>query len=115
MPTEKPSPEEVSRALLQAIKLMNDKGAHWTRFKFKLKLEDGTHRYCAVGAIREVAAGRSNTSLRIAMYRALNAAIGKPWAGSAISPIMAWNDSESGGWEGIRGGFKKAAMMALKK
>lgn len=106
-----PTPEEVSRALLAAVELMNDTGRHWIRGHFRARNADGETAYCAIGGIREVTKG--NAQLRKAVYRALNKAIRKGYAQHRISAIMYWNDT-SRSWNEVKAGFQRAAKEVLK-
>jgi hypothetical protein len=60
--------KRVKEILVEARQKINDNGAHWTQGRLTRKKKDGSHAYCAVGAIFATTTDRDE---RAAALRAL--------------------------------------------
>ncbi len=130
--------QEIAAKLREAVKLMNDSGAHWWQGDYSHVIEwftapDGTYEprevaYCSLGAIREVTGTPvgdvSDTSAKVA---GALAAVLPPSRGETATPkmheseagersrtydrIVEWNDCDGREWQEIVEKFEEAAEL----
>lgn len=106
------SDKRVAEILRAARDKMNNKGKHWTQFKFKEKI-DGEFCYCSVGGINAVT---NDNKERNAAYIALADQIcyRKLCARDSKNVIMYWNDHRDRTWDHVKEAFTKAARKASR-
>lgn len=113
----------IAEVLLGALKIMNDKGAHWTKGTWSGLNDEGEPNYCSVGALRRFTTGSasytgdSTREAGIALARLLPPSeverndcedVRIWWE----SRIVEWNDAQDREWAEIVEKFREAAQGA---
>lgn len=112
--------EEVARVLEEALELMNDSGAHWTKGTYRELNDQGEMSYCAVGAVCAIVNqnpydGYKHNVLAEGALRALASAY-RPLRNEHAYHyrVVTWNDSARTKWDDVVRRFRKAAAKARK-
>lgn len=106
--------KEIADKLRQALALMNDSGAHWTKGR---SWDPETEKYCAIGAIRKVVTGDpygvspEETQTAKALAKAIEQEEDVT-SSDATDIITQWNDVDYRQWPDIVTTFTKAAETA---
>jgi hypothetical protein len=107
-----PTDAQVAQVLEEALALMNNSGAHWTKGQFSMKVGDET-LYCAIGGIRAAAPGADKQTLRdravVALASNLHITPKPKLPHYARREIISWNDRRLTEWPDVKRIFTKAA------